>query len=83
MRNVATYQTGELVLVKAYNISDKMLGRSAKCMAVFEGPYIVKKLIRNSTAVIVDPQTNMERGMFHVNDSKKYWTDTKKCKIRI
>ena len=82
MRNVATYQTGELVMVKAYNISDKMLGRSAKFMAVFEGPYIVKKLIRDSTAVIVDPQTNMERGMFHFNDLKKYWTDTKKCGMR-
>ena len=70
-KTLSAYGTGDLVLVRACNLSDKLLGRSAKFMAVFEGPYLIKRMVRESTAILVDPKSGVERGMFHVNDIKK------------
>ena len=36
-----TFEKGEQVLVKAYNVANTAAGRVAKCLALYEGPYTV------------------------------------------
>ena len=71
-KKMENYQQGDKVLVKAYNLSDKSLKRTAKFMAVFEGPYIIGKIIREGTYVIEHPKRRRERGIFHASDLRRY-----------
>ena len=66
------YTVGDRVLIKAYNLSDKLLKRTSKFMSVFEGPYIIGKIIREGTYLIIDSVNNKERGIFHAHDLRKY-----------
>ena len=74
-QKITTYQKNEQVLGKAYNLSDKALKRTAKFMSVFEGPFIVDKIIREGTYLITDPKSHRERGIFHAHDLRKYYSD--------
>lgn len=66
------YREEDKVLVKAHNLSDKYSKQTPKFMAVFEGPYLIAKVIRNGTYVIKDPSNGKDRGMFHTNDIRAY-----------
>lgn len=41
-------------------------------MAIFKGPYLLKKTIGNEIYIILDSVTFLNRGMFHANDIRKY-----------
>ena len=72
-RKMTSYQENEQVLVKAYNLSDKTLKRTAKFMSVFEGPYIINRILREGTYLVTDATNNKERGVFHANDLRRYY----------
>ena len=71
-KKMEKYQQGDKVLIKVYNLSDKSLKRTAKFMAVFEGPYNIGKIIREGTYVIEDPKRHRQRGIFHASDLRRY-----------
>ena len=66
------YTVGDRVLIKACNLSDKLLKRTSKFISVFEGPYTISKIIREGTYFIIDSVNNKERGIFHAHDLRKY-----------
>ena len=72
-RKMTFYQENEQVLVKAYKLSDKILKRAAKFMSVFEGPYLINKILREGTYSVIDIRNNKERGVFHANDLRRYY----------
>ena len=67
-----TFLPGEQVLVKACNVSNTATGRIAKFMALYEGPYKISKQIVRNTYILVNMNTNQERGLFHAMDLKPY-----------
>ena len=59
-----------------YNLSNKLLKRTSKFMSVFEGSYIISKMVMKGTYLVRDLKTNKERGIFHANELRKYHTQT-------
>ena len=58
--------------MKACNVSNTATGRIAKFMALYEGPYKIRKQIARNTYILVNTNTNQERGQFHAMDLKPY-----------
>ena len=71
------YKENDEILIKACNLSDKVLKHTAKFMSVFEGPYVIKKILREGTYLIIDPKNHKERGISHANDLRKYYSSNK------
>lgn len=67
------YKEGQMVLVKACNISNAASGRIAKFMALYEGPYRVQERTSLNTYVLHHPHNGKERGHYHAQDMKPYW----------
>ena len=74
-RKITSYQENEQVLVMAYNLSDKILKRTARFRSVFAGPYIINKILREGTYSVTHVKNNKERGVFHANDLRKYYAN--------
>ena len=70
-----TFQPGDLVLVKAGNVANAAAGKVVKFVALYEGPYKVKKSIARNTYILSNTETERERGQFHAVDLKQYPTD--------
>ena len=70
-----TFHSGDLVLVKACNVANAAAGKVAKFLALYEGPYKVKKRIARNTYILCNTETERERGQFHAVDLKPYRTD--------
>ena len=51
-KTVLTFQTGDLVLVKACNVANAAAGKVAKFLALYEGPYQIKKRIALNTYIV-------------------------------
>ena len=60
-----TFQTGDLVLVKAFNVANAAAGKVAKFFALYEGPYQVKKITALNTYIVSNTKAGHERGQFH------------------
>ena len=73
IKKVITFE-GEPVLVKACNVANTAAGRVAKFLALYEGPYTVKKRIARNTYILTNRNTLKERGQFHATDLKHYYT---------
>ena len=69
-----TFQPGDLVLVKACNVSNAATGKVAKFLSLYEGPCKVKKRIAQNTYILSNLKTDRERGQFHAVDLKSYLT---------
>ena len=63
------------MLVKACNVANAAAGKVAKFLALYEGPYKVKKRIARNTYILCNTETECERGQFHAVDLKPYRTD--------
>ena len=70
-----TFQPGDLVLVKACNVANATAGKVAKFLALYEGPYKVKKSIARNTYILSKTETERKRGQFHAVDLKPYRTN--------
>lgn len=70
------YTEGDLVLLKACNFSDKMLKQSSKFMAIYEGPYIIKRELGSASYLLSDPKTQRIRGEFHHQELRKFHKNT-------
>ena len=70
-----TFQVGDLVLVKACKVSNAAVGKVAKFLAIYEGPYQVKRKIARNTYILSNMKTGKERGQFHAVDLKPYQRD--------
>ena len=68
-----TFAEGEQVLVRACNVANTAAGRVAKFLALYEGPYTVKKKIAQNTYILTNTNTHRERGQFHAPDFKHYY----------
>lgn len=64
------YETGDSVFIKAYNLSDKSLKRSAKLMAVYESPYPIERVLGKGSYEIAG------RGTFNAKDIKRAYIPT-------
>ena len=69
-----TFEEGEQILVKACNVANAAAGRVAKFLALYEGPYTIKKKIARNTYILTNTNTIKERGQFHATDLKHYYT---------
>jgi hypothetical protein len=61
----------EQVLVKSQHASDAALGITGKFQRVYEGPYLVKKLISNAIFELCDAGGKI-RGTFNLKHLKPY-----------
>lgn len=68
------FEVGQLVLLKANNISSATDDVTKKFCLLFEGPYRVKKAIHHKTYVLEWPESGKERGVFHACHLKIYNT---------
>ena len=58
------------VLVKAVNESDPKKKNLKKFLQINEGLYEIKKQVRPRTYILWNPESKVERGMFHTQDLK-------------
>ena len=70
-----TFQPGDLVLVKACNIANATAGKVTKFLALYEGPYKVKKSVARNTYILSNTETGCERGQLSAVDLKPYRTE--------
>lgn len=70
------YAVGDYVLVKALNVSNPAKKQIAKFMSLYEGPYVIKKVIHGASYILKHVQGNRERGLFHTHDLRPYLEDT-------
>lgn len=66
------FQVGDWVLVKACNVSNPAMGVMAKFLALYEGPYRIKKQISTNVYIVSRFENDSERGQYHSDDLRKY-----------
>lgn len=66
-RPYPSYKEGDLVLLRANNISSTLKVETKKFLLLFEGPYRIKKQISFATFILSTLDGKKERGSFHVN----------------
>lgn len=71
---LTSFSVGDLVLVRANNISDAASKKIAKFMTLFEGPYIILEKVYETTFVVAHPTTKKVRGKFNIQDLRRYYT---------
>ena len=59
--------------MKACNVANPASGRVAKFLALYEGPYTVKKRIAQNTYILTNTNTQRKRDQFHTTDLKHYY----------
>ena len=62
------------MLVKACHVSNEAIGKVAKFLSLYEGPYKVKMKIARNTYILSNLKTDRKRGLFHAVDMKPYLT---------
>jgi hypothetical protein len=73
---ITKFELGDLVLVKAYQMSDALNKIVSKFCELYEGPYRIKKILSASTYVLeYTDQPNKIRGTFNVRQMKQYYGD--------
>ncbi|KAJ8675339.1 hypothetical protein QAD02_011125 [Eretmocerus hayati] len=70
---ITEFHEGQEVLVRACNVSSADKGISSKLLALYEGPYIIRKIIGRSTFRLFDNENNIDRGMFHGSSLRPYF----------
>lgn len=63
---------GDMVLVKANNVSNPAKSILAKFLALYEGPYRVSKQVASATYELFDDRRGKLRGTFHKNNLKGF-----------
>lgn len=71
-RPYQSFQTGELVLLRANNLSSAIKAETKKLLLLFEGPFRIKKVIRDHTYLLEFIKFQKERGIFHASHLKRY-----------
>ena len=66
------YKVGDLVLVKACNLSNATDNLTAKFLTLYEGPYIIEEQRGPSTFLLTNPNTGEKRGVFHATNFRPY-----------
>lgn len=61
------FKFGDLVIIKKLRVPNKKLNVCAKLQLPYEGPYKIIKILGENVYEIIDTQTNIVRGKFHIN----------------
>ena len=80
-KNPNKYRVGDLVLVKALNISNTVAKIIAKFMSIYEGPYCIKKQIGPSTYLLTNIDDFSERGVFNSILFRPYFKNVQETKL--
>ena len=67
-----TFKIDDLVYLKANNVSNLEKKVIDKFFNIYIGPFKIKKIVYDYTYILVDPNTNMEKGLYSINDLKPY-----------
>lgn len=67
------FKKGDLVLVKALRIPDHKNNRCAKLQLPYEGPYEIDTENGKNSYLLVEPNSNKIRGIFHISQIHKFW----------
>lgn len=67
------FTVGDLVLLRSNPVSSTIRSEMKKFLLLFEGPYKIKKKIAPATFILVSPDSDKERGMFHASHFKTYY----------
>lgn len=70
------FKAGDLVIVKRLRVSDNKNKICAKLLYPYEGPYIVNKVINDSTYQLKYTNSDMIRGKFHIEMIYPYTANT-------
>ncbi|XP_043276052.1 uncharacterized protein [Venturia canescens] len=70
---ITEFRVGDLVLVKALNVSNPATRTLAKFLPLYEGPYEVKRKINNTSYILKILESEKERGMFHAQNLRPYY----------
>lgn len=66
------FNKGDLVIVKALQVADYRNNRCAKLQNPYEGPYKVENEEGENSYVLIDPDTNKIRGIFHISQIYRF-----------
>ena len=66
------YNVGDVVPVKAYNLSSAHDNLIAKFLVLYEGPYVIAEKQGPSTFLLTNPNTDDKRGVFHASNFRPY-----------
>ena len=84
-RKLFDFAIGDQVLLKSAPVSSAADNQIASFFDIYEGPYIITRKFGNTSYILKHIDSELDRGMFHVNDLKPYvWKNTqtanqKKC----
>jgi hypothetical protein len=67
------FEAGDLVLLKANNISSEYGAEIQKFLLLYERPFQVKKRIQTGVYVLMYQHNQKERGTFHVSNMKPFY----------
>jgi len=54
-------------MIKKCNISSKITKKIDKFFELYEGPYVISRISSPSTYEVVDPKTNVIKGIYHIS----------------
>ena len=74
---MSIYSEGQLVLVKALNVSNPAAKQIAKFMPLYEGPYRVKKRVGKASYLLEFIREPRERGFFHTHNLRPFHNNIK------
>ena len=74
-RKLVSFQTNDLVLVKTAPQSSADQNKIASFFNVYDGPYIVVEKLNSTTYKLGYTDSEKLKGMYHVNDLKKFITN--------
>lgn len=62
-----TFQLGDLVIIRKLRVSNRKHKTCAKLQLPFEGPYEIQKILGKNNYELLDRQSGITRGKFHIN----------------
>lgn len=70
---IPDFKEGDLVLLRANPVSSALNHEIKKFLLLYEGPYAIKKRVSRNSFILVQPNTLLERGLFHASHLKPYY----------
>ena len=68
-----SFRVGELILLKASNVSSSIDNTTAKFHRLYNGPFMLSELVGKHTYIVTNPNTNKTIGKFHASSLRKYY----------
>lgn len=73
MKKHVKFKKGDLVLIKTLRVANARENKCAKLILPYIGPYVIGNDNGVNSYTIIDPETGITRGIFHISQIYKYY----------